>query len=373
MFLFMTSFNLIMPELNQFITLLGGEEYKGLIISLFTISAGISRPFSGKLADTIGRKPVALIGIVISFATCLLYPLTMSVWVFLVLRFIHGFSTGFTPTGATALITDLLPVDKRGKGMGIWGTFISLGIGVGQSLGSWIFQVAGMNSLFLVAAFVSVTAGILLQFVKETHTAPIRFSINQLNIGRRDIVEPVVIPSAIVMFLTAACSGIIFVLTPDLSVFLGIENKGWFFGIYVLATLLIRVFSGSLSDRIGRRQTLIIGVVILIISMLLIGFARDKNAYTLAALCFGIATGVSSPTLFAWTADLSHIDRRGVGVGTLFIALEFGIMTGSLSTIFFYQNTLMSITTGFIVGAVFAFLALIYLIWHLFTHRGHRT
>ena len=72
MFLFMTSFNLILPELNTFITDLGGGNQKGLIITLFTISAAISRPFSGKLSDTIGRKKVMIIGIVICFIVSVL-------------------------------------------------------------------------------------------------------------------------------------------------------------------------------------------------------------------------------------------------------------------------------------------------------------
>ena len=62
-FLFFSSFNMIIPELPDYLTSLGGEEYKGLIISMFTLSAGLSRPFSGKLADTIGRIPVMVFGI----------------------------------------------------------------------------------------------------------------------------------------------------------------------------------------------------------------------------------------------------------------------------------------------------------------------
>ena len=154
-------------------------------------------------------------------------------------------------------------------------------------------------------------------------------------------------------------------LTPDISGYLGIQNKGWFFGVYVIATIAVRLFSGSISDKIGRRKTMIIGITILIISMLLIGYSRDWFSYTLAAVIFGIATGITSPTLFAWTADLSHHDRRGVGAGTLFIALELGIMIGSLSTIFTYNNTLASIPFGFIIGAILAFSSLIYLLWHL--------
>ena len=372
MFLFMTSFNLILPELNHFITDLGGANHKGLIITLFTISAAVSRPFSGKLSDTIGRKKVMIFGLIICFIVSLLYPLSLSVWFFLGLRFLHGFSAGFLPTGATAMVTDLLPAESRGQGMGIWGTFISLGIGVGQSLGSFIYNEWGMNNLFLFSSFIAVISGILILFVKETLEKTENFKPQLLKITLKDVFEPSVLPAAMVMFLTATCSGIIFVLTPDMSTFLGIENKGWFFGIYVLSTIIIRLLTSSLSDKIGRRKTLIIGILFLILSMVLIGFAKDWKAYSTAAIVFGIATGISSPTLFAWTADLSHPDRRGVGTGTMFIALELGIMVGSFSTMLTYKNTLDSITNGFLLGSFMALIATVYLFWHL-RYRSSQT
>jgi MFS family permease len=198
-----------------------------------------------------------------------------------------------------------------------------------------------------------------------------KFEPKLLKVNWKDVFEPSVLPAATVMFLTATSSGIIFVLTPDMSAFLGIENKGYFFGIYVISTIIIRLFTSSLSDKIGRRKTLILGVSVLVISMLLIGFANSFLMYTTAAIVFGLATGISSPTLFAWTADLSHKDRRGVGAGTMFIALEFGIMFGSLSTIFTYKNTISSVPYAFLVGVLLAVIALIYLIWHL--NKRHST
>lgn len=365
MFLFMTSFNLVIPELNNFITDLGGADYKGLIISIFTISAGLSRPFSGKLADTIGRKSVMLIGIGVCFVVSLLYPLSFSVWFFLLLRFFHGFSAGFNPTGATALVTDILPEDRRGMGMGIWGTFVSLGIGVGQVTGSYICKEIGINNLFMIAAGTAVFSGILVMYVQETLENRVKFSTKLLAIEAEDVVERSVLPSAIVMFLTATCSGIIFVITPDMSGYLGSDNKGLFFGYYVVSTILVRLFSARLSDKIGRRKTLIIGFTLLLVSMLLIGFSRDLTSYITAAVIFGFATGVSSPTLFAWTADLSHPERRGVGAGTMFIALEAGIMVGSASTYLTYHNTLNSVPLPFITGALMALASILYLIWHL--------
>ena len=362
MFFFMTSFNLILPELNNYISILDGADKKGLIITLFTISAAISRPFSGKLADTIGRKKVIYLGIICSFFVMLIYPFSYSVLFFLILRFLHGFSAGFAPTGATALLTDLIPEKSRGHAMGIWGTFISLGIGVGQTLGSWIYLSFGFTILFLFGALFSLIAFILVFWIKETLVNQQKFNFKLLRISWKDVFEPNVLPAAFVMLLSAMCSGMIFVLTPDLSTYLGISNKGFFFGIYVIATILIRLLTSSLSDRIGREKTLLIGCFILVISMLLVGTSNSIVSYIFAAIIFGIATGITSPTMFAWTADLSHEDRRGVGAGTMFIALEFGIMFGALLTLVSYDSTKSTIFITFIIGAIMATIACIYLI-----------
>ena len=362
MFFFMTSFNLILPELNNYISILDGADKKGLIITLFTISAAISRPFSGKLSDTIGRKKVIYLGIICSFFVMLIYPFSCSVLFFLILRFLHGFSAGFAPTGATALLTDLIPEKSRGHAMGIWGTFISLGIGVGQTLGSWIYLSFGFTILFLIGALFSLIAFILVFWIKETLVNQQKFNFKLLRISWKDVFEPNVLPAAFVMLLSAMCSGMIFVLTPDLSTYLGISNKGFFFGIYVIATILIRLLTSSLSDRIGREKTLLIGCFILVISMLLVGTSNSIVSYIIAAIIFGIATGITSPTMFAWTADLSHEDRRGVGAGTMFIALEFGIMFGALLTLVSYDSTKSTIFLTFLIGAIMATIACIYLI-----------
>jgi len=100
--LFAGSFTMIIPELPDYLTQLGGAEYKGLIISLFTLTAGISRPFSGKLTDTVGRVPVMIVGALVCVVCSLFYPLLTSVAGFLLLRLLHGFSTGFKPTASTA-------------------------------------------------------------------------------------------------------------------------------------------------------------------------------------------------------------------------------------------------------------------------------
>ena len=362
MFFFMLSFNLILPEMNGFISGLGGSEVKGSIIFLFSVAAGVSRPFAGRLADLIGRKRSVYIGLGIAIAASISYAWVGALSVFFVLRFAHGLSAGFAPTGATALLTDILPPGRKGAAMGLWGTFISLGIGVGQALGSYIFERSNFDSLFMTSAAFGILALLLLSPIKETLPEQQAFQWRQLLIKWEDVVEPSVKPAALIMLLTAISSGLIFVLTPDYSTYLGIANKGYFFGIYVLSTIGIRLVFSSLSDRIGRRETMVIGCSLLVLSMVLLGYADDVWSYSLAAAIFGLATGISSPTLFAWTADLSLAHRRGTGSGTLFIALEIGILIGSGLTFLFYKNTIESARHCLFIAAGFGVIALLILL-----------
>ena len=362
MFFFMLSFNLILPEMNGFISGLGGSEVKGSIIFLFSVAAGVSRPFAGRLADLIGRKRSVYIGLGIAIAASISSAWVGALSVFFVLRFAHGLSAGFAPTGATALLTDILPPGRKGAAMGLWGTFISLGIGVGQALGSYIFERSNFDTLFMTSAAFGILALLLLSPIKETLPEQQAFQWRQLLIKWEDVVEPSVIPAALIMLLTAISSGLIFVLTPDYSTYLGIANKGYFFGIYVLSTIGIRLVFSSLSDRIGRRETMVIGCSLLVLSMVLLGYADDVWSYSLAAAIFGLATGISSPTLFAWTADLSLAHRRGTGSGTLFIALEIGILIGSGLTFLFYKNTIESARHCLFIAAGFGVIALLILL-----------
>jgi MFS family permease len=362
---FMISFNLIIPELNEFITDLGGADKKGLIFLLFSVSAAISRPFSGKLSDTIGRKKVMYIGMFIGLLTGIIYPLSTGVFAFLALRFAHGFSAGFLPTGATAMVTDIIPEGNRGVAMGVWGTFISVGFGVGNFFAHGLKEVFGLTGLFLIAATFCLAAGIMVYRMTETLPNPQKFKWSLLKVTWNDVFEPTVRPAAFVMACSTISTGFVFVTSSDLSTFHGIENKGWFFLFYMISTIAIRLFASSLSDKIGRRITLIIGLSFMVISMLLIAGSTEWFQYTMGAIAFGVSTGISSPTIMAWVADLSPPDRRGVGAGTLFMALEMGIIIGSFLTLISYNSTIESVPFIFTIGACFALLAIIYLIWHL--------
>jgi MFS family permease len=107
-----------------------------------------SRPFSGKLTDTIGRIPVMVFGSAVCVIVALLYPLLASVSGFLTLRFLHGMSTGFKPTATAAYIADIVPDSKRGEAMGILGVATSSGMAIGPAIGGWVASISSIDVVF---------------------------------------------------------------------------------------------------------------------------------------------------------------------------------------------------------------------------------
>jgi MFS family permease len=369
-FLFFSSFNMIIPELPAYLSSLGGEDYKGLIISLFTLSAGLSRPFSGKLADKIGRIPVMMVGASVCFVVGLLYPLLSFVGGFLFLRFAHGFSAGFTPTGASAYVADIVPFQKRGEAMGIQSLFGSLGMAAGPAIGGWIASFWPIETLFYCAAFTAIFSILILLKLKETLTEKEPLSLKLFKLNREEIIEKRVLLPSIILFLSVFSFGVVLTIIPDFSSYLGIKNKGLFFAVFTLSSLGIRLIAGRTSDRYGRVVVLRVAVVTMILAMVSVAFAESKFVLLASGVLFGSAVGMYSPTTTAWVVDLSLDKFRGRALATMYIFLESGIGVGALVSGWLYANNPENFRLVFLSSGGVAFLAFLIL---FFIKRDRKT
>ncbi|WP_091650264.1 MULTISPECIES: MFS transporter [Algoriphagus] len=361
-FLFFSSFNMIIPELPSYLSSLGGEDYKGLIISLFTLSAGLSRPFSGKLADKIGRIPVMIFGASVCFIVGLLYPILSFVGGFLFLRFAHGFSAGFTPTGTSAYVADIVPFQKRGEAMGIQSLFGSLGMAAGPAIGGWIASIWELEILFYASAFTAIFSILILLKLKETLPNKEPLKLNLFKLKKDEIIEKRVLMPSAILFLSVFSFGVVLTIIPDLSEHLGIKNKGLFFAVFTLSSLGIRLIAGRTSDRYGRIPVLRVASIFMIMAMMTIAFAETKAMLMIAGVLFGSAVGMYSPTTAAWVVDLSLDAYRGRALATMYIFLEAGIGIGAIVSGFLYANKAENFQLVFLSSAGMAFLAFLVLV-----------
>lgn len=244
--LFSTSFNMLIPELPDYLSSSGGAEYKGLIIALFTLTAGIARPFSGKLTDTVGRVPVMAIGSLVCVICGILYPILSSVSGFLLLRLIHGFSTGFKPTATAAYIADIIPQERWGEALGMHGLAFSLGMAIGPAIGSSITRFTSINGLFYTSSAIALISVVILLNMRETLTTVRPWSGSLLRISRHDIIDLRVFPAALVTVLYYLTYGVILTLIPDWTGHMGSCQQGAFLcGLHPFLT------GGAFSGRPG--------------------------------------------------------------------------------------------------------------------------
>ncbi|MBR9920756.1 MAG: MFS transporter [Bacteroidetes bacterium] len=371
--LFSGSFNMIIPELPDYLTSLGGASYKGMIIFLFTLAAGLSRPFSGKLTDTIGRVPVMVIGTLVCVVCSLLYPLISGVAGFLLLRFFHGFSTGFKPTAATAFAADIIPVARRGEAMGILGVSMNLGATMFPPVGSWITLSLGMDYMFFASSAIALISIVMLWKLPETLEDKQKFSPKLLKISPKEIIEPSAIAPAVVISMIYVGFGVILTIVPDQSVYVGMTNKGMFFVSLTIFSILSRLVAGRISDRVGRVPMIRISVVLIFISLILMGIASTPLMLMVSAGAFGFSHGIASPAVFAWVIDRSNDQRRGRAMATAYIALEVGIGFGAVMSAWAYGNDYENFDRAFFITAGISLMAIVYLwYWRRFRNPSNK-
>jgi MFS family permease len=352
---------MIVPELPDYLTSLGGAEYKGLIISLFTVTAMLSRPFSGKLADKIGRVPVVMVGSVVCLICSLIYPVLTTIIGFFLLRLVHGFSTGFTPTGQSAYLSDIIPSERRGEAMGFLGTAGTLGMASGPALGGLLANSFNINAVFYCSSACAFLSMIILINIKETLLEKHKFSIGLLKIKKADLFERRVLTPCLVMVLCAYSYGAVFTVLPDFGTFVGIKNKGLLFSFFTVASLTIRLIGGKASDHYGRRQVLLCSSALMVISMAIVAFAENQFQLIMGITAYGFAQGATSPALLAWATDLSDKKFKGRGLASLYIFMEFGIGIGALASGFIYGNESSHFFLTFIICSASALIAFLYL------------
>lgn len=368
--LFSASFNMLLPELPGYLSRMGGEDYKGYILALFTLMAGLSRPFSGKLTDTIGRVPVMIFGSLVCVVCSLLYPLISSVGAFLLLRFFHGFSTGFKPTGTAAYVSDIVPSTRRAEAMGMVGLFSTIGLALGPAIGGYISNHWDIHVMFQVSAvFALLSVVILVGGMRETLQEKQKFRFSMLKISKSEIFEPLVLAPVIITFLTYLSYGALFTIIPDFSAHLGIENKGLFFAFFTAASIGIRLLAGKVSDKYGRVPILKISTLTMAIGVFLLAISHTPAMMLTAAIIYGVSVGLNSPAITAWTIDLGHPRFKGRALATMYISMEAGIGLGAYLSAFIYHNEARFFPLTFYCTAAVTMLAALYL---LFIYHNRR-
>ena len=341
----------------------------------------------GRLGDMIGKKKIYTAGFIIFTVGSILCGLAPTVFWLIGLRVLQAVGGAMLLALGMAIVTEAFPQQERGRALGITGTFVSVGIVLGPTLGGlilnwlswrWIFYVnfpigaagtwlalhyipasrpagrqqfdlPGALALFicLLALLLGLTLGQQRGFGE---TAVVLLLVGSMlflilfilieNRSRQPMIElrlfrnhlfSVNLITGLTTFI--AIAGAVILMPFYLENVLGFDPRqvGLLMAIVPLFLGVVAPLSGSLSDRFGARPITVAGLLVLALgyyAMSTLDLGMTGRDYVLRLLPVGIGMGMfQSPNNSAVMGSVSR-ERLGIASGLLAISRTLGQTTG---------------------------------------------
>ncbi|EGQ25968.1 MFS transporter [Mammaliicoccus sciuri] len=110
----------------------------GYMVAIFAMAQLLVSPFSGRWVDTVGRKKMIVIGLVIFSASEFLFGIGQTLPVLFISRILGGVSAAFIMPAVTAFIADITTMETRSKALGFMSAAISTGFIIGPGIGGFL-------------------------------------------------------------------------------------------------------------------------------------------------------------------------------------------------------------------------------------------
>lgn len=376
------------PALPLFARDLGAtEQYIGFIAAASTVVGVLTSIPAGALSDLYGRRRVILAATFVFASAPFLYLFVTTPWQLALVRVYHGLATAIFGPVAMALVADLFQTG-RGESMGwyssstlfgraaapfVGGSILAalsgpMGVGAGLSSGltsyQWVYLLCGVAGL--------ITMGVATRLPVDNRTrdgatlgeswAKIRAGLGEVARSRPILVTSVA--EALQYFSYGAMEAFlplyaVFFVEPKLST----VEVGTIFLAQILTTALTKPFMGRVSDRVGRRPVIALGLVFSGLSMGLFVTTGNFPLLVCIGILYGLGLSVVTSATSAYVSELAKASQYGSALGVLSTIMDVGqatgpIVTGLIVATAGYRPAFFTVAALLLAGTV-AFVALV--------------
>ncbi len=325
-----TAFYILLPTLPVFLTreLKIDEAKTGLILAVYTLAALLIRPFTGYMIDKYGRKIFYIFSLLLFAIIFVGYPLAGAFVFILIVRFVHGAVWGVATTTGSTLIVDIVPAERRGEGIGLYGLSMTFPMAMGPLFGLQLTHNNNYTLMFLFAGALAFAGFLLTLFIKY----PVISQSGKTIFSFRNLLESKALPVTFNLLIVNISYGGLVSFVSLYALKTGIGNTGIFFIVFACGITLARIYMGKIFDRNGPKALAISGILLLVIGHLILGLILNTTGFMTAAFLLGLGSGVVFPTFQAMVNNMVPPQRRGAANSTLFSGLDLGIGLGMLIT-----------------------------------------
>lgn len=302
----------------------------GLASGIFIIGTLLARIAVGHVIDCWGRKKMLLLGTVLYAASIPFYFGADSLQIFLLIRIFHGMSYGIAATAASTIVGVLVPLRRRGEGIGYYALGNTLASAVGPFLGMTLCSSGNyFINLYVCLGLSVLTLALAVWIHAPEHlgtTVDTKF-LTSWRLNSFFCVQS--LPISIIAFFCGICYSTVLSFIGAYSQALGLLIGGSiFFCTYAVTSFFSRPLIGRFLDHHGGDAVMYPTLVILALCMLTVGFASHNIFFALGGILLGLSYSTVTSSGQALAIHGVSEEHIGLATSTFFVFTDLGVGVG---------------------------------------------
>ncbi len=359
----------------------GDAALVGLVGAVYALPSLAMRPLIGRRIDRRGHGAIHQLGAALLVVAPLGF-MAPSALLLAVSRLTQGIGWAMYGTSNNVVLVRLAPPARRGQASSLFNVTWALGFLSGPPIGLALYGGVSQEAPFVVASLFAATGLIAATILRPLVPAPEpvhggepeptsaadgglgaidgaaarRVPMPALaSVARRTfgmLLEPTAVPTMTILACFMAAQTLFLAFAPVYVRSIGEADQvlATYFPLYGGVLVGGQLLLGRLSDRIGRRRTVLLGSAISTVGLLIAVSASSWTIFASGAVCFAFGASIVTPAVAAATIDRVPRGRTGVGMATY--SMGYSLASGLGGAIWGFLIDLEGFTWPFIGALV---------------------
>ncbi|MFF2089285.1 MFS transporter [Paenibacillus sp. NPDC058174] len=307
----------------------------------FGLSKGFVNYFAGQIADRLGRKKVLILGWIIGFFVPLLVIAAHEWWVIVAANVFLGINQALTWSMTVNMKVDLVKANQRGLAIGLNEAAGYVGLSLAAMLSGYVAASYSLRPEPFLLGFVFIAIGLILSLTVRSTEEHLRLqSVQQEKISLKasEIFwlaswrDRNLSSSTLAGIATNLKDGMVWGLLPLFLLMQGlsVEKSGLIIAAYPVAWGCFQLLTGYLSDRVGRKQLIVAGMILQAAAIWWILLSQTFPLWFTGSILLGLGTALVYPTLQAAISDVAQPHMRASIMGVYRFWRDIGYALGAI-------------------------------------------
>lgn len=306
----------------------------GLVVSVFGLTKAVTNLGLGALSDRVGRKPIILLGMVLSGLGGVIIASASSYIEMLVGTALIGLGGGGAFIGIMVSIIETVTSTRIGLAMGLFELAAYGGSSFGTALGGYLAVAEGLRYPFYIILALSAAGAAAGLFVIP-ETRPLKREKQKASTGLRGRYAATLrdlMPLCVAGFSSKIMDSLVWSFLPLLLVGLGmgIAEVVAVTSSFTFSWALAQPLTGHISDKLGRKRIILIGLFTSAISILPFMLTENFLLLLVLALALGVEMALFYTPLIAMVSDIAPPELEGTLIGIYRFFRDMGYFVGPI-------------------------------------------